>query len=58
MAKEIIFIVFIAIIILPVFPIHANASDEVFNPNEAGPYHVGYYKVRYNDPVYGFYTAT
>jgi dienelactone hydrolase len=58
MKKRMILFVFVATILLLVFPIH---SDEVYNeiePDDTGPYHVGYYKVSYNDPVYGRYKAT
>jgi predicted dienelactone hydrolase len=58
MAKNIILFVFVAIILLPTFSFHASEIDEVFDPYEPGLYHIGYYKVTYNDPVYGRYTAT
>lgn len=58
MTKKIILFVFISIIFLPTYPINSNEIDGIFNPDEPGPYHIGYYKVSYNDPVYGGYTAT
>ena len=57
MGKKKILLVFVAIILLPAFPIHASEIYELFEPDESGPYHVGYYKAKYNDPVYGDYTA-
>jgi len=36
-------------------------ADEVINkldPNDPGPYHIGYYKVIYTDPSFGNYIAT
>ena len=58
MGKRIILFVFVTIILLLAFPIHANEVNDVLEPENPGPYHVGYYKVSYNDPVYGRYMAT
>ena len=58
MTKKIILFVFMFIIFLPTFSINSDEINEVFNPDEPGPYNVGYYNVRYNDHVYGSYTAT
>jgi predicted dienelactone hydrolase len=57
MGKKIILFVFVATILLLAFPIHANEVNDVLEPDESGPYHVGYYKVSYNDPIYGRYVA-
>ena len=58
MGKKIILFVFVATILILAFPIHANEVNEVLEPEYPGPYHVGYYRTYYNDPVYGRYTAT
>jgi len=58
MGKKIILFVFVATILLLAFPIHADEVNNVLEPDDPGPYHIGYYKVSYNDPVYGRYKAT
>jgi len=58
MRKKIILFVFVATILLLAFPIHADEVNDVLEPDDPGPYHIGYYKVSYNDPVYGRYMAT
>jgi predicted dienelactone hydrolase len=57
MGKKIILFVFVATILLLAFPIYANEVNDILEPDESGPYHVGYYKVSYNDPIYGRYVA-
>jgi dienelactone hydrolase len=56
--KKMIFCVFIVTILLFILPIKANEDYNILEPEKPGPYHIGYYKVRYNDPTYGIYKAT
>jgi len=58
MGKKIILIVFVTAILLLAFPIHADEVNNVLEPDDPGLYHIGYYKLSYNDPVYGRYKAT
>jgi len=58
MKKRIILFVFVTVILLLAFPIHADEVNNVLEPDDPGPYHIGYYKVSYNDPDYGHYKAT
>jgi dienelactone hydrolase len=58
MKKRTILFVLVATILLLAFPIHADEVKNISEPDEPGPYHIGYYKVSYNDPVYGRYIAT
>ena len=46
------------IILLLVFPVHAENINTESSPDEPGPYHIGYYKVSYVVPPYGRYWAT
>lgn len=57
MKKIMIFFVFAAIILLLVFSIHADEVKNLSEPDEPGPYHIGYYRVSYNIPPYGRYWA-
>lgn len=50
MKKIMIFFVFAAIILLLVFPIHADEVKNLSEPDAPGPYHIGYYRVSYNIP--------
>jgi len=58
MKNRIILIIFVTTILLWNFPVHANEVNNLFDPDDSGPFHVGYYKVRYNDPIFGEYIAT
>ena len=58
MKKRMILFVFVVTSLLLAFPIHADEVNNVLEPDDPGPYHIGYYKVRYNDPAYGSYIAT
>jgi len=58
MEKKIILFVFVTAILLLSFPIHAIEFNKTLEPDESGPYQIGYYKVSYNDPIYGRYIAT
>jgi predicted dienelactone hydrolase len=58
MKKDIIFLISITTILLVAFPIHADEVNKVLKPEDPGPFHIGYYKVSYNDPTYGRYQAT
>jgi len=58
MKNRTILVVFVATIFLLAFPIHADDFNNILEPDDPGPYHIGYYKVKYNDPVYGSYIAT
>jgi len=58
MRNKIILFVFVATILLLAFPIHPDKINNVLEPDDPGPYHIGYYKVSFNDPVYGRYIAT
>jgi predicted dienelactone hydrolase len=58
MKKGIILFASIATILLLAIPIHADESKNLLEPDDTGPYHIGYYKVNYNDPVFGRYKAT
>jgi len=55
MEKKIILFVFVTAILLLSFPIHAIEFNKTLEPDEPGSYHIGYYKVSYNDPIYGRY---
>jgi len=58
MKRKIILFVFVVTIMPIILPIHADEVDTAIEPEETGPYHIGYYKVRYKDPTYGVYKAT
>ena len=58
MEKKIILFVFVTAILLLSFPIHAIEFNKTLEPDEPGSYHIGYYKISYNDPIYGGYIAT
>ena len=47
----------IVIILLLVFPVQAVNTPVVSSPDEPGPYHIGYYRVSYNVPPFGWYRA-
>ena len=48
----------IVVILLLVFPVHAENVHIVLSPDESGPYHIGFYKVSYVVPPFGRYWAT
>ncbi|GAG82519.1 unnamed protein product, partial [marine sediment metagenome] len=58
MVRKKILFVLVTTILLIAFPINANEFNKTLEPDESGPYHIGYYKVFYNDPTYGRYKAT
>ena len=58
MEKKILFFAFFAVVLLLAYPIHAIETDNIIEPDEPGKYHIGYYKISYNDPIYGRYIAT
>jgi len=58
MEKKILFFTFFAVVLLLAYPIHAIETDNIIEPDEPGKYHIGYYKISYNDPIYGRYIAT
>jgi len=58
MEKKTILFVFATAILLLSLPIHAIELNKTLEPDEPGSYHIGYYKVSYNDPIYGRYKAT
>ncbi len=47
-----------AIILLLVLPTQAVGANTILSPDEAGPYHIGYYKISFIVPPYGRYWAT
>jgi len=47
----------IVIILLLVFPVHAVDTPVVSSPDEPGPYHIGFYRVSYYVPSFGWYRA-
>jgi dienelactone hydrolase len=57
MKMKILLLGLVAIILLPVLPIHAVDIHTVSSPDDLGPYHIGYYKVSYVVPPYGRYWA-
>lgn len=58
MKKKIILFASAATTLLLAFPIHADEANNVLEPDDPGPYHIGYYKVRYSDSAYGCFIAT
>jgi dienelactone hydrolase len=58
MKQKMILFVFVVTILLLAFPIHSDEVNNELEPDDTGPFHIGYYKASYNDPVYGRYKAT
>ena len=45
MKRKMIFYIFVVTILLLAFPIHADEVKNTSEPDEPGPYHIGYYRV-------------
>jgi predicted dienelactone hydrolase len=58
MKMKIILLGLFAIILLQAFPVSAVDIHTVLQPDEPGPYHIGYFKVTFVVPPYGRYWAT
>ena len=58
MKRIMILFVFVVTCLLLASPIYAVEVNNELEPDDSGPFHIGYYKVSYNDPVYGRYKAT
>jgi len=57
MTKKLVLFAFFSSVLILALPIHADEVDNDLEPDEPGPYHVGYYKVIYKDPAFGWYKA-
>jgi len=58
MEKKIILFAFFTAVLVLALPIHAIEVVNTLEPDEPGSYNIGYYKISYNDPIYGRYIAT
>ena len=58
MKKNLLLISVPVLIFILSFPIHSIEACKSLSPDEPGPFQIGFYKVTYNDPIYGRYFAT